>query len=530
MKLWLLPSAVGVLLFCTPKRVYGPFLYDDKAAVQGNPIVIGNHSLTEALRLAFSKDFWGKDDLTDEKSHKSFRPIVTLSYYANFELHGLSTWGYHLVNAVVHGINTALAYGLVRAAYGWDPQSTRDAWVAAMLFAVHPVHCEAVQNMVGRAEVFMAFFYMLGFIAYAHLLLGRGPLAPPTSLTPRAALGVVIMLFCSLCAMLCKETGVTLPLFCIVWDALVVMRLQLHQLARLNLTLALPSLHDATNANDTHDTSAKDATNANDANDANDDHDSRRLPFDGRAWRAARAAAARYAASLLVCVAMALWRASLNGDTEASINVKQNAPGFYPHPLWRSISIAWVWVEYCWTCVVPFNLCCDWSAPALPPIESWDDARLLPLSLCAVAAARALYSVALVRTHTRTLMGIATAFMPFLLASNLLFPVGTCKAERVLYLPVLGVCMLLAQALSPAGNASRAPPRRLGLAVAFGAVVAAYAGQCWWYADVWTDGAALWENAVAVQDGRPSFLRGRSTVAQTGIFIYAHAVYAGPPM
>eukprot|EP00965_Chrysotila_dentata_P127056 4202828-Pleurochrysis_carterae.AAC.1 len=113
------------------------------AAVQGNPIVIGNHSLTEALRLAFSKDFWGKDDLTDEKSHKSFRPIVTLSYYANFELHGLSTWGYHLVNAVVHGINTALAYGLVRAAYGWDPQSTRDAWVAAMLFAVHPVHCEA---------------------------------------------------------------------------------------------------------------------------------------------------------------------------------------------------------------------------------------------------------------------------------------------------------------------------------------------------------------------------------------------------
>ena len=47
-------------------------------------------------------------------------------------------------------------------------------------------------------------------------------------------------------------------------------------------------------------------------------------------------------------------------------------------------------------------------------------------------------------------MCAVSAWMPFALASNLLFPVGTCKAERVMYLPLIGVCMLAALLLEKA--------------------------------------------------------------------------------
>ena len=50
----------------------------------------------------------------------------------------------------------------------------------------------------------------------------------------------------------------------------------------------------------------------------------------------------------------------------------------------------------------------------------------------------------------------------------------------------------------------------LAAAIAFVAV-AALARQCSIYADVWTDGVALWENALRVQAGRPAFLRGGQT-------------------
>ena len=69
-----------------------------------------------------------------------------------------------------------------------------------------------------------ALFYLVGFLCYAHLGVGRAAAtaaAPPASLTARTLAGVALALVCALAAMLCKETGVTLPLLCVAWDALV---------------------------------------------------------------------------------------------------------------------------------------------------------------------------------------------------------------------------------------------------------------------------------------------------------------------
>ena len=93
-------AALALAIFATPRRLSGPFLYDDKAAVLRNPVVVG----AAPLEAAWTRDFWGEHELRDPQSHKSWRPLVTLSYRANFVLAGnqASPWGFHAVNAALH--------------------------------------------------------------------------------------------------------------------------------------------------------------------------------------------------------------------------------------------------------------------------------------------------------------------------------------------------------------------------------------------------------------------------------------------
>ena len=111
----LIVVAAGAAIFGSPSRLRGPLLYDDKAAVQRNPVVSG----ATPLRRVWDLDFWGEHELSAAESHKSFRPVVTLSYRLNYLLHGHDSWGYHAVNAGLHALNCALVPPTVRAAFGW---------------------------------------------------------------------------------------------------------------------------------------------------------------------------------------------------------------------------------------------------------------------------------------------------------------------------------------------------------------------------------------------------------------------------
>lgn len=80
-----------------------------------------------------------------------YRPLTILSYGIEWSLGGGRLWVFHLTNVLLH----ALACGLVvRVALAWLPPL--GALVAGLLFAVHPIHVEAVSNIVGRGELLAA--------------------------------------------------------------------------------------------------------------------------------------------------------------------------------------------------------------------------------------------------------------------------------------------------------------------------------------------------------------------------------------
>ncbi len=97
----------------------------------------------------------------------------------------------------------------------------------------------------------------------------------------------------------------------------------------------------------------------------------------------------------------------------------------------------------------PFSLSCDWRVGAVPVISTlidpWNAATILTLL---IVIGLGLYSFSgLLDNGSTVLFGLSLLVFPYVPASNLFFPVGFVVAERVLYLPSMGLCLLAAHGL-----------------------------------------------------------------------------------
>ena len=129
------------------------FALDDGPVVQRNPAA---HAVGPALH-AFDQPYW-----PPENGAGQWRPLVILSFAVDWQLSGGSTVWLHAANVAWHAAATALLVPILAA---YVPLAA--ALAGALVFAVHPVHVEAVANLVGRAEPIAACFL------FAALLLGR---------------------------------------------------------------------------------------------------------------------------------------------------------------------------------------------------------------------------------------------------------------------------------------------------------------------------------------------------------------------
>jgi dolichol kinase len=127
---------------------------DDTPVVRDNPAA---HSIGAALAAAFSP-YWPAEP--NEPSAGLYRPATILSYAVDWAVSGGRPWWFHLMNVVWHAVASALVVVLMAA---WLP--TAAALAAGLLFAVHPVHVEAVANVVGRAEMLAAVGMLLAVLA-----------------------------------------------------------------------------------------------------------------------------------------------------------------------------------------------------------------------------------------------------------------------------------------------------------------------------------------------------------------------------
>jgi protein O-mannosyl-transferase len=95
-----------------------------------------------------------------------FRPVAFATLAANWALNGADPLGYHFLNLLLHAGVTWLLYVLLQELLGSTLESKTVAFAAALLYAVHPIHTEAVAWAVGRAELLAAGFLFAGWILH----------------------------------------------------------------------------------------------------------------------------------------------------------------------------------------------------------------------------------------------------------------------------------------------------------------------------------------------------------------------------
>lgn len=193
---WLTGPWAAALLaaICYLNTLSHAFTYDDRALIEHNARI---RSLTDFRAIWFS-DWWrpaaGEDEVGAERRDRLYRPLTLFTLALNYAAGGLNPIGYHAANIAMHAAATALVWLLARR-LGLDRAG---AAVAGVLFAVHPIHVEAVANVVGRAEVLAACGLMLGLLAL---------LSGPAVTAGRSAIAAA----CFLTALLAKETAICYP-------------------------------------------------------------------------------------------------------------------------------------------------------------------------------------------------------------------------------------------------------------------------------------------------------------------------------
>ncbi|MCP4592586.1 MAG: tetratricopeptide repeat protein [bacterium] len=143
--------AGGVLIVLAVLVVYGPalpgdVLWDDDLYVSENPLLITEGGLWR---------IW-----VDPDASPQYYPLVFTSFWLEARLWDLSTFGLHLVNALLHAGNALLLWVVLRRL------EVRGAWLAGVLFALHPVHVESVAWITERKNVLSGMFMLLSIIAF----------------------------------------------------------------------------------------------------------------------------------------------------------------------------------------------------------------------------------------------------------------------------------------------------------------------------------------------------------------------------
>ena len=175
------------------------FVYDDAVGILSNPYIQNFHHLGRIFTsTVFS--FQGDDGISNY-----YRPLLNFVYLLCHSVFADLPFGYHLVNVLLHVLVVALVFAVAVQLFR-DPAL---GLIAAAIFALHPVHTEAVAWIACIADLELAAFYLLSFLFFLRLGEATGK---------RAVWLYLGMLASFVLALLSKEPAITLPATAAIYE------------------------------------------------------------------------------------------------------------------------------------------------------------------------------------------------------------------------------------------------------------------------------------------------------------------------
>ncbi len=372
---WILVAGAAIACFA---GTLGHGLVQDDVEIRTSPLL---GQPFDVLRV------WRGGFFAPQFAHLAlYRPLalwtLLLNARVNEILFGdpLSGPGFHVGNVLLHAGASLMLFAWIRSL-----SLPRGAALAgALLFAVHPVHTEAVANVSARSEP-LALLFGLAFLL-AH---GRG----------RPILAALLFLL----ALWSKESAVGFAAVAVAADLLLPKRL-----ARRRGPDELASIAPAP-----------------------DERSGSRL----RRW-------------IPIAVVLVLWLAlragALRGASPAIAFLDNPAASAGAWP--RILTAAAVQLDYLRLLVFPLRQSIDYGFAATRVVESALDPRVV--AFLAVAIVAVLGAVRLRSAAPELALGLAAYAAFFAVTSNVLFPIGSIEAERLAYLPSAAFCLVAGAGLA----------------------------------------------------------------------------------
>jgi hypothetical protein len=183
----LLVAAVALALFAS--GMLDGFAYDDV------PIVLNDARIRSFSNLPsmLGSGYWQSADLS------LYRPLTTLSFALDWSLAPANAVWFHFTNVLLNAGVGVLVFLLLARLFGSGP-----ALAGALIFVTHPVHVEAVTNIVGRSELLSAAFMLGCCLVWAR--------------DERESRGVVLAPLLFALALFSKESAIMLPAALVLVD------------------------------------------------------------------------------------------------------------------------------------------------------------------------------------------------------------------------------------------------------------------------------------------------------------------------
>uniref|UniRef100_H2ZKD8 dolichyl-phosphate-mannose--protein mannosyltransferase n=1 Tax=Ciona savignyi TaxID=51511 RepID=H2ZKD8_CIOSA len=420
--------------------------------------IVNNPDVTQATPFSnlFLDDFWGTP-LAHTGSHRSYRPITTLTFRLNHFLFGMNPAAFHATNVLLHCVVTMLFCCVLKVLLKFNSQMTL---LAGLIFSLHPVHTEAVAGVVGRTDILATFFTLAGTTQITDKTARYHPSPKTFYILFATTIGF------SLCALLSKEQGyIALPL-CVVYD------MWIHH--SLGITSCLSTMFG-------------------------------RKRMRRRIWTLVVFFLTSMILRLLLPVLL-----SGGGDISPGFSESDNPAASSESFRCRALTFNYLLSFNLKLLIAPTTLSFDWSMNSIPLIQHWSDVRNIKTLIFYIILTATTYScwfelrrrdsnksmsnnrfqnykhsrrnkwitelcpkrksvirgvnekkcsyhqilgkfkalVSISDPFPSLLLGAILLFLSLLLSSNLMVYVGFVVAERVLYLPSVATCILITEGLT----------------------------------------------------------------------------------
>lgn len=200
--IWLAAAGIAAAIVAAyHNSLSGPFVFD------GGPAILDNASIRHLFPLW--RTFVPPPDTT-----VTGRPLANFTLALNYAVSGRQVWSYHLLNLAVHVTGALILFGVVRRTLQGPRLRERfgrvalpAAFVAALLWGLHPLQAEAVTYVVQRVASLMGMFFLLTFYCFVRATEGSKVRFWSVAAVAACLLGVG-----------CKEVIATAPVLVFLYD------------------------------------------------------------------------------------------------------------------------------------------------------------------------------------------------------------------------------------------------------------------------------------------------------------------------